>query len=543
MSGEVLGHLGICIVTGAIFALLGRQVRIPSIVAYLIAGVVLGPVTGWVHFSPEDQLISKVGIVLLLFLVGLELSFDKIRGIGRVAVLAGLGQIVLTVAGGMALSLGLGFTWKEALFLAVALTFSSTVVVVKLLQERNALDALHGRIAVGVLLVQDVVAVLMLTLITGLDAQVEFSWQVLARGLALAFGGTLLVVGVVWAATRWVLPRPFRWAARSPETLFILSLSWCFLIVLLAQVLGMSVELGAFFAGLGLAQFPFNADLRRRVHPLMNFCIALFFVSLGVEMTFAGGWIAAGQIAALAAFVILVKAALIAGIVVRLGYSRRTAFRSGVTLGQISEFSFILVTMGFAAGFYGREVLSLTALVGLVTITVSTYLIRYADNLLGFAERWSLLAWLPDRPAESEDSIAAKRSGHVIVVGMNTLGRELVRRLVQKGERVLAVDTDVHKLAGLPGEKLVGSVEYTSVLRAAGLECAKLLVSALKIEEANDLLAYRARCHGVPCAINVTDLEAVDHLLAVQATYLIVPKVDGVKAQRRLLEERGLVSP
>lgn len=543
MSGEVLGHLGVCIVTGAIFALLGRQLRMPSIVAYLLAGVLLGPVTGWVHFSPEDQLISKVGIVLLLFLVGLELSFDKIRGVGRVAVLAGLGQVGLTVAGGMGLSLGLGFAWKEALFLALALTFSSTVVVVKLLQERNALDALHGRIAVGVLLMQDVVAVLMLTLLTGLDPQAAFSWRVLAGGLAQAFGGTLLVVGVVWAATRWVLPRPLRWAARSPETLFILSLSWCFLVVLLAQGLGMSVELGAFFAGLGLAQFPLNADLRRRVHPLMNFCIALFFVSLGVEMTFAGGWAAAGQVAALAAFVLAAKAALIALIVARLGYSRRTAFRSGITLGQISEFSFILVTMGFAAGFYGREVLSLTALVGLVTITVSAYLIRYADGLFALAERWRLLAWLPNRPPESEENPEGQRQGHIIVVGMNTLGRELVRRLAAKGEPVLAIDTDVYKLAGLPGDKLVGSVEYTSVLRAAGLAQAKLLVSALKIEEANDLLAYRARCHGVRCAINVTDLEAVDHLLAVQTTYLIVPKVDGVKAQRKLLEARGFLTP
>jgi len=181
--------------------------------------------------------------------------------------------------------------------------------------------------------------------------------------------------------------------------------------------------------------------------------------------------------------------------------------------------------------------------VGLVTITGSAYMILYSDPLHRLAERFGLLRWLPNHPAESESAQHARRTGHVIVVGMNTLGRELVRRLHARGERVLAIDTDAAKLAGLPGDTLTGSVEYASVVQAAGLPRARLLVSALKIEEVNDLLAYRAFCSGVPCAINVTDLDTVDRLLEVNTTYLIVPKVDGVKAQHRELEARGLVQP
>lgn len=541
MSGDVLGHLGICVVTGAVFALLGRQLRMPSIVAYLLAGVVLGPVTGLVHFSPEDQLISKVGIVLLLFLVGLELSFDKIRGVGRVAVVAGLGQVIFTAVGGLGLCKLLGFTLMESLFLAVALTFSSTVVVVKLLQEQNELDSLYGRIAVGIFLVQDLVAVLMLTFLTGVGTNEPLSWGLLARGLGSAFGGTLLVLAIVLAATRWVLPRPLRWAARSPETLFILSLAWCFFLVLLAQLLNLSVEIGAFLAGLGLAQFPFNEDLRRRVHPLMNFCIAIFFVSLGVEMDFGDGLADFGTTAVLAAFVLLGNPFIFWVIIAKMGYSRRTSFHAGVTVAQISEFSFILIAMGLNAGLYGVNILSITALVGLVTITGSAYLIRYSETLFRWAERWRLLAWLPNRPVENEPGAHLARNGHVIIVGMNTLGRELVRRLHAQGQAVLAVDTDAGKLVGLPGDALAGNVEYASVLAAAGLTQARLLVSALRIEEVNDLLAYRASCHGVPCAINVTDLGAVDQLLVVDTTYLIVPKVDGVKAQQRELEKRGIL--
>jgi Kef-type K+ transport system membrane component KefB len=543
MSGDLLNTLGICLVAGALFALLGRQLRMPSIVAYLLAGVLLGPLTGWVHFTPEDQLIPKVGIVLLLFLVGLELSFDKIKGVGRVAVVAGLGQVIFTAVGGLALCHLLGFTLMEALFLAVALTFSSTVVVVKLLQEQNELDSLYGRIAVGIFLVQDLVAVLMLTFLSGVGRNEEFTWELLARGLGAAFGGTLVVLALVLVATRWLLPRPLRWAARSPETLFILSLSWCFLIVLLAEALQLSVEIGAFLAGLGLAQFPFNDDLRRRVHPLMNFCIAVFFVSLGVEMDFGGGLADLGTTAVLATFVLLGNPFIFIVIIAWMGYSRRTSFRAGVTVAQISEFSFILIAMGLHAGLYGANVLSITALVGLVTITGSAYLIRYSDPLFQAFSRWGLLNWLPDQPEEMETDGDDSRTGHVIVVGMNTLGRELVRRLQARGEKVLAVDTDPAKLMDLPGQTLTGSVEYTSVLHAAGLDKAKLLVSALKIEEVNDLLAYRARCTGVPCALNVTDLATVDHLLEMDTTYLIVPKVDGVKAQQRELERRGLLLP
>lgn len=544
MSGEtLLRTLGICVVAAALFALLGRALRMPGIVSYLLAGVFLGPLTGWVHFSEADRLIPKVGIVLLLFLVGLELSFDKIKGVGRVAVVAGLGQVVFTAVGGLLLCRLLGFTLMEALFLAVGLTFSSTVVVVKLLQEKGELDSLYGRIAVGIFLVQDLVAILMLTFLTGISRQEEFTWQLVGRGVGAAFGGTLLLLALVLLSTRYLLKRPLAWASRSPETLFIWSLSWCFLIVLLAQALQLSVEIGAFLAGLGLAQFPFNDDLRRRVNPLMNFGIAVFFVSLGLEMDFGGGAADWRSTAVLSLFVLLGNPFIFLWIIARMGYSRRTSFRAGVTVAQISEFSFILIAMGMHAGLYGANILSVTALVGLVTITGSAYMILYSEQLFRLAERWRLLAWLPERPVEVEAATAAGRKGHVIVVGMNTLGRELVRRLHERGERVVAIDTDPAKLAGLPGESLVGSVDYPSVLHEAGLERARLLVSALKIEEVNDLLAYRAFCHGIPCAINVMDLEAVDHLLEVKTTFLIVPKVDGVKAQNRVLAAQGVLPP
>jgi Kef-type K+ transport system membrane component KefB len=285
MIDEVfLRSLGILIVTAAVFVIAARAIRMPAIVVYLLAGVLIGPVLGAVKMSPALELISEAGIALLLFLVGLELSFAKIRDVGRVAVVAGIGQVVFTALGGFGLCWILNFTVMESLFLSTALTFSSTVVVVKLLDEKGELNSLYGRIAVGIFLVQDMVVIVILTFLAGLSDSEGMSMESVGGGVLKAFGGMGLMLGFVLLASKYLLPKPFRWASRSAEMLLIWALSWCFFLVWGAHSLGLSLEVGAFLAGLSLAQLPYNEDLHRRVHPLMNFCIAVFFVSLGIKM-------------------------------------------------------------------------------------------------------------------------------------------------------------------------------------------------------------------------------------------------------------------
>ncbi|MGH7443779.1 MAG: cation:proton antiporter, partial [Longimicrobiales bacterium] len=163
----VLRDLGLILVAGALFVLLARRINMPTIVAYIFAGLVLGPLTGLISSTESVALIAEAGIALLLFLVGLELSLAKIRDVGRVAIAAGLGQVALTAVGGFGLARLLGFTAIEAAFIGTALTFSSTVVVVQLLGQKRELDTLYGRIAVGILLVQDLVVIIALTFLTG----------------------------------------------------------------------------------------------------------------------------------------------------------------------------------------------------------------------------------------------------------------------------------------------------------------------------------------------------------------------------------------
>jgi Kef-type K+ transport system membrane component KefB len=542
---STLGSLGLMLVTAALCALAARRIRMPAIVAWIIAGLLLGPATGWVSLTPTLDGIASAGIVLLLFLVGLELSLERIRDVGATAIVAGLGQVLFTVVGGLLLCRWLGFDWMASLFIATGLTFSSTVVVVKLLEEKGELDSLYGRIAVGIFLVQDMVVILIMTFLAGLgQGDGETGWKVAAVGIGKAFGGMALLLAITLGAARWLLRRPFAWAARSPETNLVWSLGWCFLIVWLSHAFGLSHEIGAFLAGISLAQLPYSGDLRRRVAPLMSVFIAVFFVGLGVRLDTGGGPLNLMPVVVLSLFVLLGNPLIFIWIISKMGYSRRTSFKTSVTVAQISEFSFIFASMGVTMGLVGNEVLSITALVGILTIGISAYMILFSDQLYLWVRKRGLLNWVrASGPAEERKtkSHGLELEGHVIVVGMNSLGRELVRRLDHAGWPVLAIDTDPKKLEGLPGHGLLGDAESLALLNEARLDKARLLISTLHIEPANDLLAFRCKQAGVPAAIHAVDLDYIGHLLDMDTAFLMVPKVDGAKRQRKVLEELGFL--
>ncbi len=547
---EFLQIVGTVIVTAAVVALLARPLQVPSIVAYLFAGLLLGPVLEVVpvahHGGASDVAVSaEIGIVLLLFLVGLELSIPKVRDVGRVAVAAGLGQVVFTALGGFLLAWLLGFTVIESLFLATALTFSSTVVVVKVLDQKGELDHLYGRIAVGIFLVQDLVVILVLTVMAGLGTAERMDPLAVAWGVGRAFAGMGLMLALALVSARYLLPRPLEWVSRAPQTLMIWSLCWCFFFVLLADAMALSREIGAFLAGLSLAQLSCSQDLRRRVHPLMNFFIAVFFVTLGAQMQFdaaAKNWPAG---IALSLFVLIGNPVIFLWIIARFGYSERTSFFTSVTVAQISEFSFVFAAVGMEAGLIDQSILSLIAVVGLVTIVVSVYMILYSERLYRALFDLGVLRFFKAHRADDAELTAEQeRVGlydHVIVVGMNPLGRQLVKLLEERGEVVLAIDTDSRKLADLACATLVGNVDYRSVLHDAGLARAKLAITALKIEETNNLFVYRCRTAGVPVVAHAFDRAVRPALRQLGTRWLIDSKTAADRELDKLLRGLGVL--
>jgi Kef-type K+ transport system membrane component KefB len=528
----IIGSIGIMIVTATLVILLARRLNVPSIVLYIVTGLLLGPIgldllsielghDG--HGETAVAVAAELGIVLLLFLVGLELSLDKIKAVGKVAIAAGLGQVVFTAVIGFGLAFLLGFDLMASIFLATALTFSSTVVVVKLLDQKDHLHKLYGRIAVGIFLVQDLVVIVVLTFLAGLGDPEALEPATMALDLGLAFLGMGAMLILALLAARYLLVKPMSWVAASAEATLIWSLCWCFAFVVGSEWLNLSPEIGAFLAGLSLAQLPIAHNLRRRVHPLMNFFIAIFFIALGAQMELAAAtehWLAA---IIFSLFVIFGNPFIFMIIISKGGYSERTSFMTSVTVAQISEFSFIFAAVGLAAGLIDESILSLITIVGLITIGVSSYMILYNEPLY---ERVQKLGLLKPFGASQEDDETAEEplSEHVIVVGMNAMGRRLANDLCRRGETVLAIDTDIHKLEDLPCHQLVGSVNYPSVLEEASLERAKLVVSTLRIEDTNNLLAYHSKKAGVPAAIHAFDPSVMADLRQLDVDFLIDPK-------------------
>jgi Kef-type K+ transport system membrane component KefB len=540
---DLLRDLGVILFAATGMVLVTRLVHIPSIVAYILAGLLIGPALGLIEVSHTVELISEVGIALLLFIVGLELSLEKIRDVGRVAVAAGLGQVVFTAAGGFGLCLLLGFTAVESIFIATALTFSSTVVVVKLLDQKRELDAVYGRIAVGIFLVQDLVVIVALTFLAGLGTTDDLTGAEMAVGVAKAFGGMSIILAVAFGAARWVLPTLFGWVARSPESRFVWALAWCFALVMGAEFLELSLEIGAFLAGMALAQLPYEGDLRRRIHPLMNFFIAVFFVTLGVQMQFDAARTMAWPAMILSLFVLIGNPFIFLWIIARMGYGERTAFLTSVTVAQISEFSFILAAMGFSSGLIGEEILSLIGIVGLVTIGVSAYMILHNHRLYAFLEKHRLLRLFGAASEGKEVLMRDQDEGandHVIVVGMNSLGRALVEGLVERGVPTVAIDTDPEKLADLPCRTILGNAEYLSLLEEAGIHRARLLVSALQIENTNLLLALRASVFEIPAVIHTFDQSLVEELERLGVAHILDSRTSGVERMTTVLKEEGV---
>lgn len=532
----VLDDLGLVLVGAAAVLLVSRRLHLPPILAYIVAGLVLGPVTGVLQITDSLELFAELGVALLLFVVGLELSLDKIRAFGGTAAVAGLVQVALTFGLGAGLAALLGFDVPAAVVAGLVAAFSSTAVVVKLLDRAGDMDSSHGRLAIGILLVQDVLVVVVLTTLGGMEAGGDAASSLAGLALPLVAMGGLILVGA--AAGRWLLPRLVRWLSPTPEGLFIVGLTWAFGFILAAESLHLSVELGAFVAGVILAQVPHVDELRRRTHPLVNFFLAVFFVSLGASIdtaSMAAIWPAA---LAMSAFVLTVKPVLITAILGALGQPPRTAFLAGLTLGQVSEFAFILAGLAAASGIVPPDFFGFVGLVGLLTIGASAVMVPAGPALW----RWLEASPLPTRfgaGASTRETSEPSLEGHVVVIGMNTLGRRLVERFAGLGETVLAIDTDAIKLEATPVRTLAGDVTRSAVFEEAGIPQASLVVSALQIEDVNSLVAYRCDRLGVPVSIHAFDPSMIDELLEIGADHLMVSSHDGLRSVEEGLRRLG----
>ncbi len=523
MTEYLFVQVGVVMVIAGILAILAYRLKQPLIIAYILTGVLVGPgVLNIVQQADVLSGLSQFGIALLLFIVGLNLNWRSIREVGPVVLIGGVAQVVLTSSLGFVIGSALQFDSLTSLFLGLAFSFSSTIIIVKLLSDKDDLDRLYGRISVGLLIVQDVIAMFLL-LVLGAWHSGGSVTSIIGGSL----GKGLLVIIALWILTKTILPILFKFVARSQELLFLVALGWCFALASILFSLGFSIEIGALLAGISLAASGFSHEIESKIRPLRDFFLIIFFIMLGTGL--ALGNLAQLWLPALVmSLYVLIGNPLIAWLIMRfMGYHPRTAWLTGTTVAQISEFSFILLGAGIAVGLVAPESIAVATLVALITITLSSYMIAYNEEVyekLAFVfERFGL--------GKHGENKRGKPSDYILF-GYNRMGKRLLPQLTKLAGETLVVDYNpmvIEELAlnGVPA--MYGDAGSEDLLHFVSVAKAKMVISTIPdIMVTLEMLDY-LRCHRARGTIIVTAKNADEATRCYQhgATYVVVPSLLG----------------
>lgn len=451
VQGNTFYETAIILSLAAVLGILGQRLRQPLVIMFLATGILAGPAClGVIRNYEQIELLASIGIALLLFIVGLRLDLNLIRTTGTVALATGLGQIVFTSVIGFVIALALGLSVVGAVYVAVALTFSSTIIIVKLLSDKREIDALHGRIAVGFLIVQDIAAILALVALTTFGSGLARGQSPVTTSLLMALKGAGLLVGI-GLLMRYVLPRLLAKLAQSQEMLVLFAIAWAVLVGAASESLGFSKEIGAFLAGISLATTEFRDAISAKLVSLRDFLLLFFFIHLGARLDWSTVGAQLGASLWLSLFVLIGNPLIVLIIMGAMGYRRRTSFLAGLTVAQISEFSLIVGALGVSLGHISRETMGLITLVGVVTIFASTYMILYSQPLYQLLSP-ALRIFERKNPYRETTGDTAGPAGpmdaavDVILVGLGNYGSGLAERLLERRMHIVGVDFDPQAL-------------------------------------------------------------------------------------------------
>jgi Kef-type K+ transport system membrane component KefB len=455
-------------------------------VAYILAGIIVGPMLlNITSGSDSFELFSQVGITILLFIVGLHLNPTVIKEVGSVSLITGIAQVLFTSLIGFGIGIVLGLDKVAALYVSIALTFSSTIIILKLLSDKGHVHTLYGRISVGMLLVQDLIATIILLVVSTTAGVQDGPWWSIALPLVLK---ALVIFLTFVSMMKWVLPLVLKRAGQSPELLFLFAIAWGLSCAGIFQLLGFSVEIGALIAGVVLSSSPLIEEISAKLRPLRDFFIVIFFVLLGSHIVLSDVVTLLPKVLILSAFVLIGNPAIVFIVMNLLGFHRKTGFLTGLTVAQISEFSLILAALAFQIGYISRETVTLITMVGLITITGSTYLILNAEWL--YQKMIKLLILLELRKNDNAD----KESTHnyqALLIGYDQIGASWVKVLRKLDIPFLVIDFNPATIAELTEQKIpclygdAGNSEFLSEVPVGNL---KLVVSSVNDVQANELI-------------------------------------------------------
>ena len=538
MATSIFIELTLLFILTIVISGLARLLKQPLIVGYIITGILAGPYfLNLIKSTDAIATFAEIGIVFLLFIVGLNLNPKLVKDLGKVSLITGIGQVLFTVILGFFISKLLGFSTITSIYLATALAFSSTIIIMKLLSDRNDLESLYGRITTGFLIVQDLLAILVLLFVSSLNGNGEG----IAEIISLAVIKVIAAITILYLIGNYLLPRITKIIAKSQEFLLIFSVSWCFAIAGAFQYFNFSIEAGALLAGIALSLTPYQHEISSKMRPLRDFFLIMFFILHGSQLLFGNISQVVVPAAALSLLVLLGNPLIVMILMGILGYTKRNGFMAGLTSAQISEFSIILIALAVELNHVAQEFLSLIILVGLITMTGSTYLIVYADRIYPALAKYLKIFEKKGKKVD-EHKYHTEKYFEVILFGYNRIGFSILDSLEKLRKKVLIIDYDpevILQLAKDGHECKYGDADDVEMLNELDLSQTKMIISTIPHLETNILILNRVKRARKKITVILVShqLDESMKLYDAGATYVIMPHFLGGKHISTMIED------
>lgn len=518
---DIFTDIGLIIIVATLGGFIARFLKQPLIPAYILTGVLIGPVLGLVRDMAVVDVLSEIGIAFLLFIVGIELDLDRLKDVGAIASVGAIIQMGIAFSMGFILMYLMRFSFIISFYGGLILTFSSTMIVIKLLSDKSQLDTLHGRIIIGSLLMQDVVAVFLLSLIVNLN-----SFSPISIVTSLGYG--VLLFGSAILLSKYIFPGMFRYAAKNGELFFLLSLAICFAFSLLFAMTGFSIAIGAFIAGVMLGNLPYNIEIISKVKSLRDFFATLFFVSLGIKVTFTSITTYPHLFVLFLILTTIIIPIITFLFTMMFGYSKKISFLTAIALTQVSEFALIATTEGVKLGHLGPDFLSLVIITALASITVTSYLLKYDEKLYHFFLPMIKIFDKIVKHKRKYEHRTDEEEYDTILVGYDRMGYNIYKSLKDMDKKVVIVDYNpdiIRRLIANKTDCIYGDISDEEILEKLKLKRVKQVISTIPNFHDNKMLVNVIKKHNKSAHIIVTAYQVYEALELYKSgvDYVIMP--------------------